>query len=357
VTLKNRAKALNHWACDGSGKSDASGTIKDCLTAGCVPGLVGYAREQNVAKKQARLDRKLFDDLQADKNRAESAAAKEASREATMVSPGSLTKSCTLAISSSAASRSTNQCAPDRLAFVQQWNSQLDRAIGNVVVEEATLLAFVRKPAFQEMVNTAIEYGAHLGQIYPHVGEKRMRDVVIPAVIDRQDLQLKDFDTKLSKFGGTLVSDGKDDVCKDHLLNYVTVTPDGYRFELSRDVGGISRKSEWVADDLMQQLGALEEGLQEKFQLFQTEQEQQEAEELMVAEHQHAQDYLDVLVKPSQSARNYVQIVTDTPSVNAKAWGLIEDQIPHLLANPCIFHWVRVITNKNKITNSQLIRI
>ena len=39
---------------------------------------------------------------------------------------------------------------------------------------------------------------------------------------------------------------------------------------------------------------------------------------------------------------SYVQIITDTPSVNAKAWGLIEEKIPHLLANPCIFHCINL---------------
>ena len=38
----------------------------------------------------------------------------------------------------------------------------------------------------------------------------------------------------------------------------------------------------------------------------------------------------------------YVQIITDTPSVNAKAWTLMEDKIPHLLANPCIFHCINL---------------
>ena len=44
---------------------------------------------------------------------------------------------------------------------------------------------------------------------------------------------------------------------------------------------------------------------------------------------------------------SYVQIVTDTPSVNAKAWSLIEEESPHLLANPCIFHCINLFFKHN----------
>ena len=56
----------------------------------------------------------------------------------------------------------------------------------------------------------------------------------------------------------TLHVDGKDDVSKDHLINYITVCPDGYRWEKSIDVTGLRRKAEWVANDLLEKLGALE---------------------------------------------------------------------------------------------------
>ena len=63
--------------------------------------------------------------------------------------------------------------------------------------------------------------------------------------------------------------------------------------------------------------------------------EQVEAQEL-----RRAENYMEVLEGPH--AKNYVQIVTDTPSVNAKAWTLVEDKVPHLLANPCIFHCINL---------------
>ena len=40
----------------------------------------------------------------------------------------------------------------------------------------------------------------------------------------------------------------------------------------------------------------------------------------------------------SHNLTYYVQVATDTPSVNAKAWSLIESKVSHILANPCKFH-------------------
>ena len=54
------------------------------------------------------------------------------------------------------------------------------------------------------------------------MGKRKLRNAVIPDVFTRQNSELTSFDMTLAKFGGTLVSDGEDDVhvCKDHLLNY-----------------------------------------------------------------------------------------------------------------------------------------
>jgi hypothetical protein len=231
----------------------------------------------------------------------------------------------------------------EQLTFVKSWCAKLDRAVASLVVEEATPLALAGKEAFKELVDTAITVGAHIGAgVYAHSGEKRLRNDTIPAVIQRQDKtpMLVDFDAKIARFGATLVSDGKDDVSKDHLINYLTVCPDGYRFELSRDVTGLRRKSEWVADDLLAHLGEIEANLKVKIESAISSvtgmQDKVEAEHLEDEEQQRADAYLEALATSDHCS--YVQIVTDTPSVNAKAWRLIEDKIPHLLANPCIFH-------------------
>ena len=83
----------------------------------------------------------------------------------------------------------------------------------------------------------AVEFGERVGTgVYNHMPPRKLRNTAIPDVIARQSLELSQFDLKLAKFGGTLVSDGKDDVCKDHLLNYVIVCPDGYQWEKSRSL-------------------------------------------------------------------------------------------------------------------------
>ena len=65
----------------------------------------------------------------------------------------------------------------------------------------------------------------------------------------------------IKTFGATLVSDGKDDVCKDHLINYVTVTPESFKWSGSQDVSGIVRKADWVCADLMAKLKECQEEL------------------------------------------------------------------------------------------------
>ena len=145
------------------------------------------------------------------------------------------------------------------------------------------------KLAFREVIDAAIELGAHVGVgVYSHSGQKRLRDVTIPAIIQRQDAHalMVDYDRKLQRFGASLVSDGKDDVChdRDHLINYLTVCPDGYRFELSRDVTGLCRKSEWVADDLLAHLGEIEGTLKVKLEAAICSVEELENEQLQAAE-------------------------------------------------------------------------
>ena len=52
--LQNKAKAINHWAGDGTGKRNATATIRGCFEAHTVPGLVVYARQEIKSKLQAR---------------------------------------------------------------------------------------------------------------------------------------------------------------------------------------------------------------------------------------------------------------------------------------------------------------
>lgn len=47
-------------------------------------------------------------------------------------------------------------------------------------------------------------------------------------------------------------------------MNYITVTPHGYRFEDSKDVSGVRRKSQWVCSDLLSVVGTLEASLADR---------------------------------------------------------------------------------------------
>jgi hypothetical protein len=157
IALANKAKALNHWACDGSGK-DPNATIKDCSLACRVPGLVAYARSENRLKTEARNMRLLESRFQREKDAAESEAANESMSESVdngfvrVVPPGSIRKP--------PVTKQGQRNASEQIGFVNRFNSKLDRSIANLVIEEATPLVFPTKPAFREMIDAAIEYGA-----------------------------------------------------------------------------------------------------------------------------------------------------------------------------------------------------
>jgi hypothetical protein len=334
VKLPNRAKALNHWAADGSGRNDSTGTIKDCPVVGNVQGLRAWARSENKQRRAKKASKAFTQKVQDEVDDA-------VTRDSTDPDLGLFNRSRHSTVTRDSPSRSSNthRNAPDQLNFIKAWSNSLDQSIGALVVEEATPLALVGKLAFREAIDTAIELGANIGKgVYSHVGQKRLRNDVIPSVVDKQSStpMLKDFDSKIARFGATMVSDGKDDVSKDHLINYLTVCPDGYRFECSRDVSGLRRKSEWVADDLLAHLGGLEADLKLKLEGALAAADQIDDEQLEANEQQQATDFVAALANGDST--NYVQIVTDTPSVNAKAWRIIEEKVPHLLANPCIFH-------------------
>ena len=90
--LANRAKALNHWCADGSGKTQ-SGTVSDCHFSHEVPGLVSWAREQNALKQSAREDKARNHQLQCIRDSTENVfEPTETARDSTMVPPGTLMK-------------------------------------------------------------------------------------------------------------------------------------------------------------------------------------------------------------------------------------------------------------------------
>ena len=379
--MPSRAKAVNHWASDGSGK-DPNATIKNCPFSHTVPGLVTWARDQNALKFAARENQKTLDQMQMIRDSAEEGDDEEQldlegdqeQMRITPVNPGALTKAASGHLPpTNLPKKPTN--LKEQLQFTAVHIQKLERAIANHMVEDAEALVVHQKPAFREVVNQAISFGAAIGKgVFKHVGKKRMRDAIIPDVISRQDetTEMKAYDRKVNDFGSTLVSDGKDDVAKDHLINYVTVTPEGYRWESCQDVSGIRRRSEWVSADLLSMVKNLEDGRKKRRRLhesgdpgepdgadevpdlipdlvgylegLQEELAGDDEADLIAAENRAARELVNTVLRLSvgDALHSYVQVVTDTPSVNAKAWALIEAESPHLLANPCIFHCINL---------------
>ena len=110
-----------------------------------------------------------------------------------------------------------------------------------------------------------------------------------------------------------MVSDGKDDVVKDHLLNYITVCPDGFRWEKSHNVTGLRRKAEWVVDDLLKELGAPEAELKTKIDVVLMRVEAEYVDELKAREMNAAEAYMTVLTRDAAKRPSCMSRSSRTP--------------------------------------------
>ena len=63
IALPSKAKALNHWAANGSGR-DPAATIKDCVNSCLVPRLREFARQELKARALARTKKKQLEQRQ-----------------------------------------------------------------------------------------------------------------------------------------------------------------------------------------------------------------------------------------------------------------------------------------------------
>ena len=185
--LQNKAKALNHWAGDRSGVRDVTATIRTCFEAHTVPGLVAYARKEIKSKVQARETKEENRRQQVEKDSAREGL-RDSQSGATMASGASL--SLAGSGEGSASKRRRTGDIGDQLTFTNEWVSKVDRAIANLVVEEATSLAVAHKPAepaFQELIDTAIQFGDVIGaNVYKHMNRHKLRNRAIPNVIKQQ---------------------------------------------------------------------------------------------------------------------------------------------------------------------------
>ena len=220
----NKRKAINHWA---GINNDSSATISRCTSADSIPGLVSFAKSVTAKLKADRRQKILEKQMEVE-------VEKETRRAALEVAAASL------AAESAGSTSGSGQPVQGRLTFHASSRENLDKAIMLHIVEDGQILGLPQKPAFREMLDAAIAYGAETkGKVaYPPPGKKRIREDLLDNTVDRLKSELSSFDDYMHEFGATLVADGKDDVCKNHLTDYVTVTPNGYKFEGTQDVSG-----------------------------------------------------------------------------------------------------------------------
>ena len=125
-----------------------------------------------------------------------------------------------------------------------------------------------------------------------------LRNTRLDHEVARIEAELQVHKSAISSYGMSLQSDGKDNSARRHLVNILTTTPMGSEFRKVVDVSGQSRDAQHTAELLV---SAAKE----------------------VAE---------------TAGSDLVTIITDTPAVNRKAWGIIEKDLPHVSCIPCGGH-------------------
>ena len=135
VKLPKRAKALNHWEADGSGRNDSTGTIKDCPVVGNVQGLRAWARSENKQRRAKKASKAFTQKVQDEVDDA-------VTRDSTDPDLGLFNRSRDSTVTRESTSRSSNthRNAPDQLNFIKAWSNSLAQSIGALVAEETTPL-------------------------------------------------------------------------------------------------------------------------------------------------------------------------------------------------------------------------
>lgn len=142
------------------------------------------------------------------------------------------------------------------------------------------------------------KYGALTGaQTFSLPSEYSLRNSRLDAEVKRLEAEVRRFEEAVSEFGLSVQSDGKDSMARTHLVNIITTNPTGARFVETIDISGVRRNARNTAQLLV-----------------------------------------DAAKKLQAQGYHVVSIVTDTPSVNRKAWKIIEKELPHTLCMPCGAH-------------------
>ena len=204
-------------------------------------------------------------------------------------------------------------------SFEKDRVKELDLAFGRMMFEIGLPFNFAAQPALREFVNKLVHYGCKTGRtVYVPPGKDRLRNGLLKEVTDEIAEELAAFNTSVAKHGMTYMTDGKDDAAKDHTENSVLVSPHGWQWVCSEDTSGQRRNAQQIAERIEGAVEDIDAQLLKRLTKIQSE--------------------LDGMSPICQ--KSIVQVVTDTPRANANAWTTIEEDVEHLLANPCTLHGV-----------------
>ena len=202
-------------------------------------------------------------------------------------------------------------------SFAKAHKHELDIAFASMLYEVGLPFTFAQQESVREFCNQLVKHGADTGStFYNPPGKDRLRNQLLIEVQTTLSAKLVAFNATTAKHGVTLATDGKDDAHKEHAENAVLVSPHGWQWVGSEDTSGERRNAAHIAAKIQETVDSVDKQLLERLTMIQSE--------------------LDNL--PPVCQKTIVQVVTDTPSANANAWPIIEENMEWLMANPCTLH-------------------
>ena len=216
----------------------------------------------------------------------------------------------------SSTGRSKRQCGlPETLQ--KQSKLSVDEAVAGMMYETGLPFRWAAAPSVREMFNEVCLYAVRTGKtFYRPPGRDRLREDLLLSKVKSLEADLDALRVSQIQFGSTLVTDGKDDAAKEHAENFCLVSPAGWQWLKSVDTSSAVRDSKHVADSICKEVT--------------------EAEEKIRASIDGCDRQLDKYAR--DTPHFVVHAVTDTPSANAAAWPLIEEQMDWMTADPCTLH-------------------
>ena len=118
-------------------------------------------------------------------------------------------------------------------------NEQLDSAIAEFVYAKDLSFDLIECPEFKRVVNLA----KSAPPSYSVLTVKRVAGDLLDSTVARLKADEKPLRDACMSFGWTVVSDGWDDVERNHLINFLVATSKGAFFDGTVKLSGLSRRS------------------------------------------------------------------------------------------------------------------